>query len=266
MIPRSRGVAMIAVALAAATHSLALHDFSGPEATQIEGSGTVEVAALGSSFKDFVAGNNAPAPARTRQHAVSPTLTQPKASAAHSVPGNTHAATAVIDGFTVQKPHDPQNPAPVSPQVAATSPADASEAVRPEVERKTPDQTASQKGNSAKTEKKGNASGKKRKGAAQAEKSKQSRSGSGNAEASNYAGLVKRKITRARRKSANIRGSALVAFRIADNGGLFTAGITRSSGSKRLDRIALEQVRAAAPFPPPPAAARRDYTIEIVGQ
>ncbi|MEX5578372.1 TonB family protein [Pseudophaeobacter sp. A-200-2] len=87
----------------------------------------------------------------------------------------------------------------------------------------------------------------------------------GNAAASNYPGLILRRIERAKRR-ANVRGEAVVAFRIAPSGGLAQVAIARSSGSARLDDIALAQVRRAAPFPPPPAGARTSFAVRIKGK
>ncbi|MEN8738459.1 MAG: TonB family protein [Phaeobacter gallaeciensis] len=87
----------------------------------------------------------------------------------------------------------------------------------------------------------------------------------GNAATSNYPGLILRRIERAKRR-ANVRGEAVVAFRIAPSGGLAQVAIARSSGSARLDDIALAQVRRAAPFPPPPAGARTSFTVRIKGK
>lgn len=87
----------------------------------------------------------------------------------------------------------------------------------------------------------------------------------GNAAASNYPGLILRRIERAKRR-ANVRGEAVVSFGIAPSGALAQVAIARSSGSGRLDDIALAQVRRAAPFPPPPAGARTSFTVRIKGK
>ncbi len=88
----------------------------------------------------------------------------------------------------------------------------------------------------------------------------------GNAAASSYPGEVMRAISRQRRPSVNSRGSATISFQIASNGGLAGLGVARSSGSQALDAAAVELVRRAAPFPPPPAGARRSFTIGIQGR
>lgn len=274
MIPRSRAVAVAALALAAATHVLALNDFSARETVLVEGGGSGEVAALGDAFEDYVTGATASAPATAHQPAVTPTqqhaavspTSQAQAAISTEIDHTVTNSTAVVPVTRVQKTVDAQKaePAKVPPKtevVAHTPDQKPAEPTKQKV-----DQVASQAGNSEKSAKKGNASGKTSEGAATAKKSTSTAAGQGNAEVSNYRGHVMRKITRARRKNVNIRGAVLVSFRIGDNGALVSVTVKRSSGSKRLDQVALAQVRAAAPFQPPPAAARRDYIIEIVGK
>ncbi|MGE5260778.1 MAG: TonB family protein [Actinomycetota bacterium] len=58
-------------------------------------------------------------------------------------------------------------------------------------------------------------------------------------------------------------GSAVVTFAIGPGGGLRSARISGSSGDSRLDQMALQTVRNAAPFPPPPNPASASYTIRI---
>ncbi|MBO9444603.1 TonB family protein [Ruegeria sp. R14_0] len=246
MIPRSRGVALGALAVAASTHVLALQDFSAAEPVQIEGGGAGETAALGEAFRDYVTGSTASAPVTARQQAVTPTSQQ-----------------------VAVRPVEQAQAAPIRAAVAVSQPtavAQTPKARPPEPAPKPRAQVASQAGNSEKSARKGNASGTEQKGAATARKTASTSASQGNAEASNYSGHVKRKITRARRKTVNIRGAAIVRLRIGDNGALLSLDIARSSGSKRLDQVALAQVRAAAPFQPPPPSARRDYTIKIVGK
>lgn len=88
----------------------------------------------------------------------------------------------------------------------------------------------------------------------------------GNAAASNYPGLVMRKLSRAGKPRVNARGTAVVAFSIAANGGLSSVSLARSSGSAALDQAALRLVRGAGPFPKPPAGARRSFSIQIKGR
>ena len=61
---------------------------------------------------------------------------------------------------------------------------------------------------------------------------------------------------------AGVRGSATVVFSIGENGGLRGVQVGRSSGNQRIDQLALQTVRSAAPYPPPPAGVAT-YTIRI---
>lgn len=88
----------------------------------------------------------------------------------------------------------------------------------------------------------------------------------GNAAVSNYPGKVMRKISRIPRPRVNARGSATIAFRISQSGGLAAVSVARSSGSSALDRAALRIVQRAAPFPRPPSGARRSFSIKIQGR
>lgn len=88
----------------------------------------------------------------------------------------------------------------------------------------------------------------------------------GNAAVTNYPGLVMRRISRVSRPRVGSRGTAVVAFRVASNGGLSAVSVARSSGSPELDKAALGVIRKAAPFPAPPTGARRAFTIRIKGR
>ena len=91
-------------------------------------------------------------------------------------------------------------------------------------------------------------------------------SAQGNAAASNYPGQVMRRISRAGKPRVRTTGTATIAFAIASNGGLASVSVARGSGSAALDRAAVSVIRKAAPFPRPPAGARRQYSIKIKGQ
>ncbi|SEP21687.1 outer membrane transport energization protein TonB [Salinihabitans flavidus] len=87
----------------------------------------------------------------------------------------------------------------------------------------------------------------------------------GNAAASNYPGLVRRKLARAGKPRVNARGTVVVAFTISSGGGLASVSLAQSSGNGALDQAAVRLVRNAAPFPEPPSGARRTFSIEIKG-
>ncbi|MEM8774219.1 MAG: TonB family protein [Pseudomonadota bacterium] len=88
----------------------------------------------------------------------------------------------------------------------------------------------------------------------------------GNAAVSNYPGLIMKKISRVPKPRVGNKGTAVIAFRVASNGGLSVISLARSSGSANLDQAALRVIRRAAPFPPPPAGARRSFSIKIKGR
>lgn len=76
-----------------------------------------------------------------------------------------------------------------------------------------------------------------------------------------YASQVWSRLARYKPRAGQ-RGSASVRFTIGDMGVLRAAQIARSSGNARIDQLALQTVRSAAPFPAPPAGAV-SYTIRI---
>ncbi|WP_158964334.1 energy transducer TonB family protein [Chachezhania sediminis] len=149
---------------------------------------------------------------------------------------------------------------PVRPQVPPEP-----EVVRKE-EPKSQPKAAPRGNNQTRTANKGTTQGTRQASAGAGATAQSAANSTGNAAASNYPGKVYRAIARAKRGRVSIRGGARVSFRIATNGALEGISIARSSGSAELDRFAVQQIRRAAPFPVPPAGARRSFTIEIKGQ
>ncbi|MFG6517735.1 TonB family protein [Sulfitobacter sp. 1A13496] len=88
----------------------------------------------------------------------------------------------------------------------------------------------------------------------------------GNAAASNYPGKVMSRIARVGKPRVRSRGTAVIAFSIGGGGQLAGVRVARSSGSAALDQAALGIIRKAAPFPRPPAGARRNFSIQIKGR
>ena len=84
-----------------------------------------------------------------------------------------------------------------------------------------------------------------------------------------YAGQVKQKAEREKRypRSArlrNIEGAATVRVTVRKSGALAAAHLTKSSGSKTLDKACMQAVRRAAPFPPfPKELARNSLQINL---
>ena len=77
---------------------------------------------------------------------------------------------------------------------------------------------------------------------------------------------VLRKILRARRKLPRVRALAVVDFQITPKGAIARIRIHRSSGNADFDQLALDHVRRAAPFPPPPLGAETRLGVEVEGR
>lgn len=126
--------------------------------------------------------------------------------------------------------------------------------------------TAKSNGNSNRNARKGSETGKQDSVSARSGSTAKRATVQGNAAKSTYPGIVFRKISRAKRQKVQIKGAVRISFRIAGNGGLAGLSVSRSSGSQKLDQIALAQVRRASPFPAPPAGARTSFSVEIRGR
>ena len=101
------------------------------------------------------------------------------------------------------------------------------------------------------------------KGTASAKSTGKSAGKTGNASASNYPGLVQRKIARTRKKSGSGKGNVVISFSITASGGLGSVSVARSSGTPAVDAAALDHVRRSAPFPAPPAGAQTRFQIPV---
>lgn len=64
--------------------------------------------------------------------------------------------------------------------------------------------------------------------------------------------------------ASHAAGTAAVAFRIDAHGALASERVATSSGSAALDRAALELIRMAAPFPPPPSGSGDNERFFVV--
>ncbi|WP_417817939.1 TonB family protein [Tritonibacter scottomollicae] len=304
MIPRSPLIASLSVCVALAAHAVFLVDM-GAASVEIEGGGSVAPAALGSSFADLAQGRASPVEAETlpdTQQVTEPvqptqTTSQPTAAPtspaqdvtavtpvpeavapveqpALSAPASTSVspidAVSVVASMPVTKvaavpqsdlapdsgPRPPERPTP--PPVEATKQPE-KPAVKPA--------TAAPRGNSATNARAGTESGAEDQRAARASSARAGKStDAGNAAASNYPGQVMRKISRQRKPRTSARGVAHIAFAIGAGGQLTTVRVAKSSGSAELDQLAVQQIRRAGPFPPPPAGARTRFTIAIKGR
>lgn len=272
--------------------SLALHGalaalFFAEAPVEIEGAtGGAVQARQGSSFADFVAGGAVMAPQSAptaavpvqsarpipAQQAESVATRKPESLRAEPAPGAptrpvTASATALspLPPEALQAPRpEPLEAIPERAVIASLRPPERPTRP-PRAAAKKPQPRAAQPGNAPETARAGAAEG-----APQARATRQASgagqsSAAGRAAASNYQGEVLQRISRSRKPRVAARGAALVRFSIAGNGGLGGLSIARSSGSARLDSAALQTIRRAAPFPPPPPGARTSFTIAIKG-
>ena len=302
-VPQSRLMGLAAVFAAAAAHAGLAYMASGEQAEQA--GGNTGLAAEGYAFADLVQGTDVPEtaselleaetaeaaarpvqkPAAPAQPPAAETL-QAKAVAAQAPVPN---AEPVLPAAQIAPTETQQAETPVQPQTQAEpvgqqQPEEAETAPEPEVLKPLPEPKPEPKPASVpepqpkprQTQRRGNtteadaqagaASGTSANNAGQATSAAGAAKQQGNAAADNYRGQVLRRVMRAKRQKVNFRGAALVRFTITVSGALGSARIAKSSGSAKLDSIALAQVRRAAPFPPPPAGAKTTYSVRIKGK
>ena len=90
----------------------------------------------------------------------------------------------------------------------------------------------------------------------------------GNAAKSNYDGIVREKIKRARKRiQVSGRGEVDVAFTITANGSVVGLKVRKSSGKPALDKAALDVIRKASPFPaiPPETGLKSKPMVLQIG-
>jgi protein TonB len=90
--------------------------------------------------------------------------------------------------------------------------------------------------------------------------------GSGAKATANYGSAVMKKIRKTKKQRAPAKGTVVVGFAIAADGGLASVKVLQSSGSSELDQVALDHIRRSAPFPQPPPGADRKFSFEFVGK
>jgi protein TonB len=80
-----------------------------------------------------------------------------------------------------------------------------------------------------------------------------------------YGQLVLSQVAKAKKmgRYPGTPGATSVSFTLSDTGEIATVAIVRSSGQKWLDDEAIAMIRRAAPYPPPPPGARRDFTVTL---
>ncbi|WP_322895335.1 MULTISPECIES: TonB family protein [unclassified Yoonia] len=245
------------------------------EPVLMSGGGTADIAALGAAFEDFAAGSMPVVPAAqpaVQVPATQPNLTLPSSDTADlAVPVAPTTATAPpVTGATAPPPETASNVAPEVATAITTEPAPAT-SIRPVAR---PAQRPQQRAQAAPPRPAGNAETDANRGSAQGQQGGQAVAAgaaptqdmAGGQAAANYPGQVLRQITRLRRQTARTRGTVMVSFAVAGSGALADVAVAQSSGSAALDQMALDHIRRAAPFPPPPAGAQTSFRFEFVGR
>ncbi|WP_341235241.1 TonB family protein [uncultured Sulfitobacter sp.] len=266
--------------------------------SQIEmaGGGIQAEARMGSKFEDMAVGTlTAKTPDRAEEPPVEPEPVEPvKAQAVQPEPVVEPVPTPMPE-LTQQMTPTPTMMAALTPLPAAPTAPVTAEAPKPETITAEPPETQAplqsqrpkektpevvkkkpKKKPVKKVETRGNAKRNNTKGADAGQnkdakatttgQTQKAASQAGNAAVSNYPGQVMRRISRVGKPRVKSKGEAVIAFTISASGGLGGVSVARSSGSAALDQAALTLIRKAAPFPKPPAGARRQYTIKIKGR
>jgi len=102
--------------------------------------------------------------------------------------------------------------------------------------------------------------------AASAPKAEAKTKGGGAVSPAAYAKAVMKKVRSTKKKSGAGKGTVVVGFTVAADGGLAGVKLLQGSGNAALDKIALDHIRRSAPFPVPPEGAGRSYSFEFVGK
>ncbi|MGD9918530.1 MAG: TonB family protein [Paenirhodobacter sp.] len=245
----ARPVALAALFVSGAVHGVVLAGFPAaePEPSPGGGAAQAEVPLLGSDFADLAAGSVVPVAAASA--ALTPVA--PAAALPLAAPAPPEVSVPVAAAQSVQALPEKL------PEPAAKS------APTPKAAEKRAEKKAAPKPATAKPEKpapRGNADRDARKGAASGTESGKGAvakgAGGGGAGATlspaRYGAAVIQRIRKTPQKRGSGRGTARVGFEIGASGGLAAVRILRSSGSATLDAAALDHIRRAAPFPPPP--------------
>ncbi|MBY3383433.1 energy transducer TonB family protein [Rhizobium laguerreae] len=157
-------------------------------------------------------------------------------------------------------------PEPERPPEAVTptpKPKVAQEKPKPVEKKRPPQKTAGDKGEGQQTSTRGVAEGN---SSAQSDNSSQAANGNngvGTAATANYKGKIRSRIRRAIRTPRGVEGSVVVTFSVNGGGGLTSARISRGSGVPEIDQLALDAVRRAAPFSPPPGGQAMTMSAPI---
>ncbi|MBB3409173.1 protein TonB [Rhizobium sp. BK316] len=195
---------------------------------------------------------------------VQPTAVQPaEVKPAETQPETAETPEEVKPVETAEVQPEPEQPQEVvtptpKPKVATQ------EKPKPVEKKRAPKKTAGSQGEGQQDSQRGVAEGS---SSAQSDSNSQAASnnndGVGTAAIANYKGKVRSRIRRAIRKPRGVEGSVVVTFSVSGNGGLTSARVSQGSGVPDIDQLALDAVRRAAPFSPPPGGQAMTISAPI---
>ncbi|OZB18165.1 MAG: hypothetical protein B7X55_05325 [Rhodobacterales bacterium 34-62-10] len=281
---RQSAIAAIALTLSGALHAAGFLQLTPDTDVALQGGTSAALPTLGDSFADRAQGAAFAAPP---PQTIAPQTITPQTTGQATAPVAQAAPVPPVQASPV--PLADAAPAVDAPQMAALSPVTPPETLTPASETATtapaqslrphprPDRPAPQKitrradpapqGNADRNATRGTTTGQDTAKTAAAPSRQASAQGDGGTAASaSYGRAVLTQISRTRKARAPSRGRTVVAFSISDAGALASVQVLQSSGSPDLDRVALDHIRRAAPFPKPPSGARRQFSFEFVGR
>lgn len=272
---RSSLLAAAALTISCALHAAGFGMGYAPADTQIAGGAPAEFARLGAGFEDMVMGVAEPVTPPPMDAQQFENIMQPVTPMAAVPPLDiTLSASTPGDIAIPSTPIETVTPVTDVPDVTAqTATADTPRPPsRPDRSTRRPPErqqarAAPRGSNSRQNSTRGQEDGHQDATATEASSAQTGNAqAAGNAAASNYDGLIWRKLSRTRRLRSRARGEATVRFHIQASGMPTRILIERSSGIPAVDQAAIEHIRRAAPFPPPPNGARRDFGYIYTGR
>lgn len=202
-------------------------------------------------------------PAEVQPTAVQPTEVQP-AETQPEVAETPQEVKPVETAEVQPEPEQPEEVVTPTPKPKETT----QEKPKPVEKKRPPKKTAGSQGEGQQNSQRGVAEGN---SSVQSDNNSQAANGNngvGTAATANYTGKVRSRIRRAIRQPRGVQGSVVVTFSVNGGGGLTSARVSRGSGVPEIDQLALDAVRRAAPFSPPPGgqAMTMSAPIEITSR
>ncbi|MGB0659192.1 MAG: TonB family protein [Mangrovicoccus sp.] len=288
----SKGFFFAGLALSAALHLSLAGWQSPPEAPQLSGGEIAGEVTLGNSFADLAAGVISPVAGEADR--AEPVPVQEKAPLAEAMTApspaphveKSVAASAIAVSVQVRlEPVVPEvsevaqaisheiaalSPTEAAPQIQKPTPSTARPMMRPERnERPAParQSPAPKRGTAAVTAVAGQAEGQAKATNRESSQAKKTIAEQlGGKALKRYQANVLRKIDRAPKRGAGAKGSAVIGLGIGQDGRVMVLKVVKTSGNPQIDQIALQQVRRAAPFAPPPHGGTVKFTLRVKAQ